>query len=411
MAQSHQAPDDSTLRAHPRDSLMNTWIPALFGSAPSRLLKPPPRPKPLDYIYGLNVESTSEHTTTYTDPKDSKSTQSKTSGNTQAVQSSRRKSWRSLTSVTMRRLNMSRDSIPPAFAWKSPGEAAKDATIDEAKYKNQNPKHMDKVSNLDINDTILLTQTWEIQNTLQCTKRTVTNSPKQKQNSRNIPMSTQRLDKIRAWNVALERRHRLRRRIRRTARSLERYLKERGTPPKPTETACGPENSTVQSQPQELVDQSQCSPTDNSGGTTIQSKIPWPDRIAKICTRFMYFAGFSIILGSCVGIAIVIYFYFSRGTIGEILLSLLSLIMTNMRPMVKQYVDEIISSQHLFVQHSLVSEDTPVSEQSPVPEQPSVSGHTSASTDDKAGAGPWWWKGFLLAASIVTVSKTRGLNR
>ncbi|KAK3948989.1 hypothetical protein QBC32DRAFT_220711 [Pseudoneurospora amorphoporcata] len=282
MAQSHQAPDDSTLRAHPRDSLMNTWIPALFGSAPSRLLKPPPKPKPLDYIYGLNVESTSEHTTTYTEPKDSKSTQSKTSGNTQAVQSSERKSWRSLTSVTMRRLNMSRDSIPSAFAWKSPGETAKDTTIDEAKYKNQNPKHMDKVSNLDINDTILLTQTWEIQNTLQCTKRTVTNSPKQKQNSRNIPMSTERLDRIRAWNVALERRHRLRRRIRRTARSLERYLKERGTPPKPTETAY------------------------NSGGTTIQSKIPWPDRIAKICTRFMYFVGFSIILGSCVGIAIVI---------------------------------------------------------------------------------------------------------
>ncbi|CCC06065.1 hypothetical protein SMACR_00283 [Sordaria macrospora] len=81
MAQSNHAPDDAALRAHARDSLMNTWIPAIFGSASSRLFKLPPKPKPLDYVYGLNMESITEHASTYTEPIDDKPTQSKTSDN------------------------------------------------------------------------------------------------------------------------------------------------------------------------------------------------------------------------------------------------------------------------------------------------------------------------------------------
>lgn len=94
--------------------------------------------------------------------------------------------------------------------------------------------------------------------------------------------------------------------------------------------------------------------------------------------------------------------------------------------MLKQYVDEIISSQRLSVQHSSVvsehisgSDHNPVSEQNPVPEknlvseQHPVSGHASSSAEDETdpGVGPFRWKPFLIAASILTVVKTRYLSR
>ncbi|KAK3397532.1 hypothetical protein B0T20DRAFT_325081, partial [Sordaria brevicollis] len=67
MTTSPQTPNDTAKHG---DSWTHTWIPTLFGSAPSRLFKPPPpKPKPFDHIYGLNMESISQHgTTTYTDP-------------------------------------------------------------------------------------------------------------------------------------------------------------------------------------------------------------------------------------------------------------------------------------------------------------------------------------------------------
>ena len=109
----------------------------------------------------------------------------------------------------------------------------------------------------------------------------------------------------------------------------------------------------------------------------------------------------------------------SSGTVREVLFSLLSLMVTKLRPMVKQYVDEIIASQQLPVQHTLLSEHTSASKQPAVPEQapvsepPAVSGHTSASVEDETtpGAVTWRWKPFLIAASILTVVKTKGLNR
>ena len=213
----------------------------------------------------------------------------------------------------MRRLNIARDAIPSAFAWKPPpGQVAgrKDSSLDKTKYKskNKNNNHTDKVSGHNTNDTIMLTQTWEIQNTVQCTKESVTHSPpRQTTHSRKLPLSTRRLESLRAWNIALGGRQRLRRKARsKTAtRYLERYLREKGTQTKPTETPYGPNDSSAQNQPLELVKQSQCSMNDDSGDT-FQSKVPWSDRLAKIWTRFIYLVGSMILLESCVGIGIII---------------------------------------------------------------------------------------------------------
>ncbi|KAJ4419622.1 hypothetical protein N0V85_000953 [Neurospora sp. IMI 360204] len=194
MAKSYQAPNNSW---------MDTWIPAIFGSAPGRQFGIPPKPKPLEHVYGLNTDSITEYTSINYDAGDHKSARSKTSNDNQTQPEPRRISWHSQTSETMIKLKVSRDSISSAFAWKPPGEVA--AT------KHQNRKHMDKLSDHDTNDTILLTQIWEIQNTLQYTRKTGTHIPIEKKNSHKVSLNTRRLDKLRAWNVAFEGRQRLRR--------------------------------------------------------------------------------------------------------------------------------------------------------------------------------------------------------
>ncbi|KAK3355739.1 hypothetical protein B0H65DRAFT_416744 [Neurospora tetraspora] len=261
MAKSYQAPNNSW---------MDTWIPAIFGSAPGRLFEIPPKRKPLEHVYGLNTDSITEYTSINCDAGDDKSARFKTSNNNQTQPEPRRISWHSQTSETMIKLKVPRDSIPSAFTWKPPGEVAV--------TKNQNRKHMDKLSDHDTNDTILLTQIWEIQNTLQYTRKTGTQVTREKKNSHKVSLNTRRLDKLRAWNVTFEGRQRLRRKARsKTAtRSLEEYLKKMGTPLK------------------------------YNSGDTVQSKAQWPGRIAKIWKLFIYFVGFAIILASCVGISIVI---------------------------------------------------------------------------------------------------------
>lgn len=256
MAQSHQTPNDSGLSAHPRDSWMNTWLPTLFGSTPSRLLKPPPPPKPkrLDYIYGLNMETFSGHTTTYTEPEDCKLTESKTSGDSHTIQNSRSKSWHSsqTSTVAMRRRRL--------------GEAKdKYKNQDGGQYKNKTASgHHDTTI-----DTILLTRTsnWELQkSTLQYTKK-----------SRNI-------NKLRARNKALEGRQQ---RLRRRAGSTVKSQTKRNKKPKAVTniTVYEPKNSSV-------------------GGN--QNKTQWPKRIAKAWKVSLYVMGIATVLALCAGIAILI---------------------------------------------------------------------------------------------------------
>ena len=304
MAQSQQDPDDLSLRARPRNSWIDIWLPAVFGTAPSRLFKLPPKPKPLDHIYGLNEESIFEHVSTSMYPKDSNRAQSRTSGDTQTVHSSRTKSWHSSTSVTMKRSNIAQDAVPSALAWTPSGEVDKDTSLDEVGYKSQDGRNKDNVSGQTTNDTILLTRSWEIQGTLQYTRKTRTPIPKQKkQLTRKLPTSIQTLDQLRAWNKVLERRQHLRRRASSMAKPYTtRYKKTKAV----TDTAYVPKNTSIQNQDTEPAKQSQCCSTDNSGDT-VQRKTKWPNLITtKIWKPWIYFAVIASLLASCFGIAAII---------------------------------------------------------------------------------------------------------
>ncbi|KHE82147.1 hypothetical protein GE21DRAFT_1274892 [Neurospora crassa] len=245
--------------------------PAIFGSAPGRLLEIPLKPKPLEQVYGLNIDSVTEYTLINHDAGHDKSARSKTINNDCTHPRAVRFSWHSQTSETMMKLKVPRDSIPCLFHWKPSGEVA--AT------KDQNRIGVDKVSDHDTNDTLLLTQIWKVENTLQFTRKSDTYSLKRRKHGYKLTMRSRRLNELRTWKKALEGRQRLRRKGRSKAgtKTIEKYVKAMGTPPKSSsQAACGPRNSTVQSQPQEPAKQSQCSRKDNSGNT-VQSKVQWPD--------------------------------------------------------------------------------------------------------------------------------------
>ncbi|EGZ77060.1 hypothetical protein NEUTE2DRAFT_49991 [Neurospora tetrasperma FGSC 2509] len=246
----------------PNKSWMDTWIPAIFGSAPGRLLEIPLKPKSLEQVYGLNIDSITEYTPINHDAGHDKSARSKTTNNDCTHPRAVRFSWHSQTSESMMKLKVPRDSIPWLFAWKPPGEVA--AT------KDQNRIGVDKVSDHDTNDTLLLTQIWKVQNTLQFTRKTDTYSPKRKKHGYKSTLSSRRLNELTSWSKAVEGRQRVRRKGRSKAgtKTIEKYVKAMGTPPKSSsQAACRPRNSTVRSQPQKPVKQSQCSTEENSGNT------------------------------------------------------------------------------------------------------------------------------------------------
>ncbi|KAK3498696.1 hypothetical protein B0T13DRAFT_273824 [Neurospora crassa] len=237
---------------------MDNWIPAIFGSAPGRLLEIPLKPKPFGQVYGLNINSVTEYTPINHDAGHDKWARSKTTNNDCTHPRAVGFNWYSQTSETMMKLKVPRDSIPWLFAWKPPGEVAV--------TKDQNRIGVDKVSDHDTNDTLLLTQIWKVQNTFQFTRKTDRYSPKRTKHGYKSTLSSRRLNEPRSWNKAVEGRQRLRRKGRSRAgtKSIEEYIKAMGTPPKSsTQAACGPRNSTVQSQPQEPAKQSQCSRKDN----------------------------------------------------------------------------------------------------------------------------------------------------
>lgn len=140
MTKSYQAPNKSW---------MDSWIPAIFGSVPGRLLETPLKPKPLEQVYGPNIDSATEYTPINHDAGHDKSARIKTINNDCTHPRAVRFSWHSQTSKSMMNLKVPRDSIPWLFAWKPPGEVA--AT------ENQNRIHVDNVSDHDTSDTLLLT--------------------------------------------------------------------------------------------------------------------------------------------------------------------------------------------------------------------------------------------------------------
>ncbi|EGO52241.1 hypothetical protein NEUTE1DRAFT_132948 [Neurospora tetrasperma FGSC 2508] len=232
----------------PNKSWVDTWIPAIFGSAPGRLLDIPLKPKPLEQVYGLNIDSITEYTPINYDAGHDKSARSKTTNNDCTQPRAVGFSWHSQISETMMKPKVPRDSIP----WKPPGEVA--AT------KNQNCIHVDK------------TQIWKVQNTLQFTRKSDTYSLKRKKYGYTSTMRSRRLNELRTWKKALEGRQCLRRKGRSKAgtKSIEKYLKA-------------------------------------NSGNTVQSNVQWPDQTVKIGRLFIYVVGFAAISASCVGIGIVIF--------------------------------------------------------------------------------------------------------
>ena len=260
MAQPHQVSDDAASRAHPRDSSLKSWIPTLFGSAPSRLLKPPPQPKPLDHIYGLNMDSTTaEHNSITYD-----------AGNGQSVQQSETNSelqvsFHSQTSLTA--------TSPDALC-------------------------LDRMTGKNTQDTMLYTQVLKIhKTTTQYTRKAGTQLLRKGMFSGKVPLDTRRRDGHRAQNVDFARRQRLRRaaRSKMATKSLGKYLKNMDTRPKPTETVSQGKDGSVQSP---------CSAADDRSEKTTQTNTPWPDRITNSLRLFIYIVGVATLVSLCVGIVV-----------------------------------------------------------------------------------------------------------